>query len=208
MRWRQWMPSRPWQPMSAARFRSRSKRCTWNCGSHMEGSSSSQGMGQRSRPSSLPKTSLIRSQPSESLSHADTPQPALAALQFAEDFVDRVPAQRIAETGKDDIARQPLVEVREMARHAAPAGHHQFLPRRVAAQEIVGLEKGRDGERLAGLAAFPIHLLVFPKPDIVDFRIGLEQLRQALLEQVARRDGFDIEAGAGALRLHLRRKRA
>src|ERR1039457_3321327 len=62
--------------------------------------------------------------------------PALAAFQFAEDLVYRVPAQRIAETGEDNVARQASVEVREMARHAAPSGHHQILAGRVAAQEI------------------------------------------------------------------------
>jgi len=38
----------------------------------MEGSSSNQGMGQRSRPSSLPNTSLTGSQPRESLRQAKT----------------------------------------------------------------------------------------------------------------------------------------
>ena len=51
---------------------SASKRLTWNCGSHMPGSSSSHGIGQRSRPSSFAEHLVTGSQPSESLRHEKT----------------------------------------------------------------------------------------------------------------------------------------
>src|SRR5208282_1347446 len=111
--------------------------------------------------------------------------PALARTELAEDFVDRIPAEGVAEAGEDDVLGQDLVQLGEVARDAAPAADDEALGGGVAAQEIVRLKEGGRGERDALLAGVPVGALVLPEPDVIDVGIGGEELVEARIEELA-----------------------
>ena len=60
-------------------------------------------------------------------------RPALAAAEFAESFIDGIPAERIAQRRKHNVFRQPLVQRLKMARHTSPSGDDKLLARAHAA---------------------------------------------------------------------------
>src|SRR6185437_5282660 len=122
--------------------------------------------------------------------------PAYAVSQLPEYFIYRIPTKRVVQTGEYNVFRYSFVQIGEMAHHSTPAGKHQTFLGSIPSKKIMSLQKGSSRERDACLTTLPVHVLVFPKPDILDFRIGLQKIRQSRLKHFSCSNGFDIESGA------------